>query len=213
DTELEPDSPTETVDCPPNCTACIDACPTRALYGPLKLDPQRCIAYATFMTQDNYVPGITSNISPEIREKMGQWIHGCDICQNVCPRNQKRLKANLPPNEYLENIAGDFDLRKILNPTDEYYAKRVKPVMYQYIREKKYLQRNAAIALGNTLDPAYVPDLAQAMADSEPLVRGYAAWALGRIGGAEARQVLEASPQKETDGSVRKEIETALTKC
>ncbi|MDP2918677.1 MAG: epoxyqueuosine reductase, partial [Dehalococcoidia bacterium] len=47
DTELEPDSPTETVDCPPNCTACIDACPTRALYGPLKLDPQRCIAYAT----------------------------------------------------------------------------------------------------------------------------------------------------------------------
>jgi epoxyqueuosine reductase len=213
DTDLEPDPPSMTVDCPPNCTACIDACPTKALYAPLRLNPQLCIAYATFMTQDNYIPGITSHIPPDIRELMGQWIHGCDICQNICPRNQKRMKANLPPNEWLETMATDFDLRKVLNLSDDFYNRRVKPIMHHYIREKKYFQRNAAIALGNTLDPAFIPDLAQAMTDPEPLVRAYAAWALGRIGGEKAKAVLGVVLQRETSDLTRKEIEIALTKC
>jgi epoxyqueuosine reductase len=162
------------------------------------------------MTQDGYPAGTTSNISPEIRDKMGSWIHGCDICQEVCPRNQKRLKAKLPPNEFLVKIAEDFELIKLLNLTDEFYIKKVQPLMYNYIREKKYFQRNAAIALGNTGDPAYIPDLAQAMQDSEELVRGYAAWALGKIGGSQAKQILEASLARETADSARKEIEAAL---
>jgi epoxyqueuosine reductase len=162
------------------------------------------------MTQDGYPAGTTSNISPEIRDKMGSWIHGCDICQEVCPRNQKRLKTKLPPNEFLVKIAEDFELIKLLNLTDEFYIKRVQPLMYNYIREKKYFQRNAAIALGNTGDPAYIPDLAQAMQDSEELVRGYAAWALGKIGGSQAKQILEASLARETADSARKEIEAAL---
>jgi epoxyqueuosine reductase len=82
--------------------------------------------------------------------------------------------------------------------------------MYNYIREKKYFQRNAAIALGNTGDPAFIPDLAQAMQDSEELVRGYAAWALGKIGGSQAKQVLEASRARETSESAKKEINAAL---
>jgi epoxyqueuosine reductase len=88
DKELEYDKPTMEVKCPPKCTACIDACPTSAILEPLKLNPFRCIAFNTFTTQDGR-PGISSNIPPEIREKMGGWIHGCDICQEVCPRNQK----------------------------------------------------------------------------------------------------------------------------
>ena len=191
--ELDYDEPTIGEDCPPKCTACIDVCPTGSLYEPLKMDPRRCIAYNCFMTQDGYPAGTTSNISPEVRDKMGSWIHGCDICQEVCPRNQKRLKTKLPPNEFLVKIAEDFELIKLLNLTDEFYIKRVQPLMYNYIREKKYFQRNAAIALGNTGDPAYIPDLAQAMQDSEELVRGYAAWALGKIGGSQAKQILEAS--------------------
>ncbi len=209
--ELDYDEPTIREDCPPKCTACIDVCPTGSLYEPLKMDPRRCIAYNCFMTQDGYPAGTTSNISPEIRDKMGSWIHGCDICQEVCPRNQKRLKAKLPPNEFLVKIAEDFELIKLLNLTDEFYIKRVQPLMYNYIREKKYFQRNAAIALGNTGDPAYIPDLAQAMQDSEELVRGYAAWALGKIGGSQAKQILEASLARETADSARKEIEAALT--
>lgn len=208
--ELDHDEPTIGEDCPPKCTACIDVCPTGSLYESLKMDPRRCIAYNCFMTQDGYPAGTTSNISPEIRDKMGSWIHGCDICQEVCPRNQKRLKAKLPPNEFLLKIAEDFELIKLLNLTDEFYIKRVQPLMYNYIREKKYFQRNAAIALGNTGDPAYIPDLAQAMQDSEELVRGYAAWALGKIGGSQAKQILEASLARETADSAKKEIEAAL---
>ena len=99
DAELEYDEPTMEVKCPPKCTACFDACPTGALYESLKMDPRRCIAFNTFMTQDDYLVGVTSYIPPDIREKMGIWIHGCDICQEVCPRNRKRLKAKLPRNE------------------------------------------------------------------------------------------------------------------
>ncbi len=88
DKELEYDKPTMEVTCPPDCTLCIDACPTKALYAPLKLNPRLCIAFNNFFTQDNYVKNVNSFIPPEIREKTGTWIYGCDICQKVCPHNQ-----------------------------------------------------------------------------------------------------------------------------
>jgi epoxyqueuosine reductase len=210
DAELDYDEPSVAETCPPNCTACIDACPTGALYEPLKMDPRRCIAFNTFIAQDDYAAGVTSYIAPEIREKMGSWVYGCDICQEVCPRNQQRLKARLPHNEFLLRVAQDFELPRVLNLSDEFYARRVQPMTYNYVQHKKYIQRNAAIALGNTGDPAYVPDLARAMEDPEDLVRGYAAWALGRIGGPKAREVLEAGMARETSPSARKEIAAAL---
>ena len=149
DAELDYDEPSVEVDCPPNCTVCIEACPTGALYEPLKMDPKRCIAFLTFHARDGAWKGITSYIPPEVREKMGTWIHGCDICQEVCPRNHGRLKAKLPQNEFLARVAQDFTLAKLLNMTEEFYVRTVQPLMYNYIREKKYFQRNAAIALGN----------------------------------------------------------------
>ena len=210
DAELQYDEPTWKVDCPPNCTACIDACPTGALYEPLKMNPRRCIAFNCFVTIDGLPGGCSSYIPPDIREKMGTWVHGCDICEQVCPRNQKRLKAKLPVNEFVAKKAGEFELTKMLNMSDEYCQKVVYPLMYNYITEKKYFQRNAAIALGNIGDPAFIPDLAQAMEDPEDLVRAYAAWALGRIGGGKATQILEASLKSETSESSKKEIEAAL---
>ena len=210
DAELEYDEPTVEVKCPPKCTACFDACPTGALYESLKMDPRRCIAFNTFMTQDDYLVGVTSYIPPDIREKMGIWIHGCDICQEVCPRNQKKLKAKLSQNEFLTKVAQDFELTKLLNLSDEFYIEGVQPLMYNYIRDKKYFQRNAAIALGNMGDPTFIPDLAQAMQDPEGLVRAYAAWALGKIGGSQARQILEASLARETDEFAKREIQDVL---
>ncbi len=210
DAELEYDEPTMEVKCPPKCTACFDACPTGALYESLKMNPRRCIAFNTFMTQDDYLVGVTSYIPPDIREKMGIWIHGCDICQEVCPRNQKRLKAKLPQNEFLTKVAQDFELAKLLNLSDEFYIERVQPLMYNYIRDKKYFQRNAAIALGNMGDPTFIPDLAQAMQDPEGLVRAYAAWALGKIGGSQVRQILEANLARETDEFAKREIQDVL---
>lgn len=210
DAELDYDEPSIEERCPPKCALCIEACPTRAIYEPLKINPRRCIAFNTFRTQDGLPGGCTSYISPELREKMGTWIHGCDICQEVCPRNHGRLKANLPRNEYLERIAEDFDLAKVLNMTEEFYVTRVQPLMYNYIKEKKYFQRNAAIAIGNTGDPAFIPALAKAMEDPEDLVRGYAAWALGKIGGSQARKILEAGLTHEINESAKREIEAAL---
>ena len=209
DAELEYDEPTIEAPCPENCRLCIDACPTGALEL-FKLNPRKCIAYNCFMSQDDYAPSTSSHIPPEIREKMGSWIHGCDICQEVCPRNQRRLKANPPVNEFLARIATEFDLRKMLLLTDEYYETILRPVMYNYIREKKYLQRNAAIALGNSGDRSHVPYLTQALEDPEPLVRGYSAWALGRLGGEEARAAIEKALRVETDESARVEMEAAM---
>jgi epoxyqueuosine reductase len=210
DKELEDDEPTKEVKCPPKCTACMDACPTKAIYEPLRINPFRCIAFNTFTTQDGRTGGVSSYIPPDIREKMGSWIHGCDICQEVCPRNEKKLKANLPPDEYLAKIARDFDLNKLLKLPDEFFTKSVQPLMYNYISEKKYFQRNAAIAMGNTGDTAFVPALGQAMQEAEGLLRSYAAWALGKIGGSQAKQILELSLTRETLEPAKKEIEAAL---
>jgi epoxyqueuosine reductase len=210
DVELDYDEPTLETKCPTKCTACIDACPTSALYEPLKMNPLRCIAFNTFMTQENYVPGVNSDIPPDIREKMGTWIHGCDICQEVCPRNQKKLKAKFPPDEYLAKVASDFDLVNLLTMPDEFFAKRVQMLMPNYIREKKYFQRNAAIAMGNSGDTSYIPHLAKAMEDSEEIIRGYAAWALGKIGSQKAKQALDSSLPRETSQFARKEIAAAL---
>ncbi len=211
DTELDYDEPTITLNCPVKCSSCIEACPTGAIYEPLKMDPRRCITFNTCWTRDGVPGGITSYIAPEIREKMGTWIHGCDICQEVCPRNKGRLKTELPPNEFLTRVAKDLDLPRILNLSDELYIKRIQPLMYNYIQEKRYFQRNGAIALGNTGDPQFIPHLAQAMQDPEDLVRGYAAWALGRIGGSRAKQIPEANLARDTSEFAKGEIEAALT--
>ena len=209
DAELEYDEPTMEIHCPDGCRLCVDACPTGAL-EPLKLNPRKCIAYNCLMAQDDYAPSTSSHIPPEIREKMGSWIHGCDICQEVCPLNQKRLKANLPDNEFVLRIAEQFDLRKVLLLTNEYYDSVLKPMMYYYLRRTEYFQRNAAIALGNSGDRSHVPYLTQALDDTNPMVRGYSAWALGRLGSDEARAAIVKALKVETDESARGEMEAAL---
>jgi epoxyqueuosine reductase len=208
DAELEYDAPAPETGCPDDCRRCMDACPTGAIYQPHKLDPRRCIGYNQWFT--NGRPGVSSFIPFELREKMGIGIHGCDACQEACPRNQRRLKMELPGNPYLEAIAKDFTLPKVLAPTEAFYQNRIQPIMYNYIREKRVFQRNAAIALGNLGDPQYVPQLSAALEDPEPMVRGHAAWALGRIGGAQARQALAAGLGRETSLEAREELEAAL---
>ncbi len=209
DAELEYDKPTLQVKCPEGCIACLKACPTQAIYKPNKLDPRRCIAFNAWWTQDGR-PCVTSHIPYEIREKMGTRVHGCDVCQEVCTRNQAKLKANLPPDDFLVTVARDFSLAKMLNLTDEFYETRIRPLMYNYIKARKYFQRNAAIALGNVGDQVFIHDLEIAMHDPEELVRGYAAWALGKIGGRSAKQILERCHGREASESVKEEIRLAL---
>ncbi len=210
DRELEYDGPTYEIKCPEGCRACMDACPTGAIYEPLKLNPRRCVSFNAWWTQDGRPCGVTSYIPSDIREKMGTRVHGCDACQEACPNNAAKLKAKFPEDPFLVELARDFSLEKMLEMPGDFYEKRVRPIMFNYMNDKKYFRRNAAIALGNTGDPAHIPLLGRAMEDPEELARGYAAWALGRIGGAKARALLESRLNREPSDFVRSEIEAAL---
>ncbi len=203
DRELEPDSPTVKVECPENCRRCLEACPTGALYAPLKMDPRRCIAYHTYFT--------AGEIPREMRPKMGTWVYGCDLCQEACPRNKKWLEKRKPMNARLLERAADFSLTRLLQMSQEHYEQKVWPLLY-YIRKenRKLWQRNAAVALGNQGDPEAVPALASALEDPEPVVRSHAAWALGKLGGKKAKAALEKRRSSEDEEIVRREIEESL---
>lgn len=146
------------------------------------LDPTRWLSFNAWITQDDNDkgPGVTSYIKPEIREAMGTRVHGCDICQEVCPRNRTVRKAERPADPFLEVLSADFSLENLLRMNEAFNQTRVQPIMYNYLKHKKYFQRNAAIAMGNTGDEAYVSLLGEALdGDPEAIVRGYAAWRLG----------------------------------
>jgi epoxyqueuosine reductase len=209
DKELEYDAPEEGSACPPNCNLCRQACPTGALVEDFRLDPRRCIAYNTFYTRGDE-NGVSTFIPREIRSQMGSWIHGCDVCQQVCPRNQPKLKAKLPTSPFLARKAKEFSLLSLLHMTDEYYDAVVHPLMYNYIKDRSLFRRNAAIALGNSGDPDAVPALIDALDDPAEVVRAHAAWALGRIGGSSAREALEGRRSREVGGRAKGEIEDAL---
>lgn len=180
DREFEYDEPTMECTCPPGCTLCIDACPTGALYEPFHLDPKRCIAYNHWMTREG-LAGIDPNIPDDIREAMGCKIHGCDICQDVCPRNRKSLQREKPVDPFVELLGKDIDLPSVLSMTDEFYQARIKPIMYNYIRDIRYFQRNAAIAMGNSGEVKYIPCLEEALESADALLREYIEWALDRL--------------------------------
>jgi len=175
------------------CTRCLTVCPTGALDA-YTMDPRRCISYLTIEHR--------SAIPRELRPHLGNWIFGCDLCQQACPWNAgasetdaaEALMPRLPP--LLELDAAAFRAR--FGRTAVARAKR------------RGLLRNVAVVLGNSENPEAVPPLAAALDDPEPLVRGHAAWALGRLGGAAARHSLEAARARETDPGAAAEIEAAL---
>ncbi len=205
--EFEPDEPTSEVGCPKWCkNTCIVACPTGAIKGPRKLDPRRCISFLSY-----YGPGPTP---PELREPMGMWIYGCDHCQNVCPRNRAWLATELPVNERVAAKAHDFELPTLLGMDKGYFEAKIWPHMfYMPLDDIWRWKMNVARVMGNSLDPKYVPDLIGAFNENDDeSVRSLAAWALGRIGGTEARRALESFFGK-TENGVRDEIEQALVSC
>jgi epoxyqueuosine reductase len=176
------------------CTRCVAACPTDALEHGYTMDPRRCIAYLTIEHR--------GAIPVALRPQIGNWVFGCDVCQEVCPWNadardtaaSEWLTPSLP--ELLMLDQSDFEARF----TGTAVART----------GRRALARNAAVALGNTGNPDAVAPLARALADPEPIVRGHVAWALGQIGGSAARNALNDARSHEPDAEARAEIETAL---
>lgn len=200
DVYLPPDTPV-TEGCG-DCTACLDACPTGALVQPGQLNAQDCLAY---LTQ-------TKQLVPEpFREKIGNRLYGCDTCQVVCPYNRKvnftHQREFAPDPEKVKPL-----LKPILGLSNRQFRREFGEMAGSW-RGKGPIQRNAIIALAHFRDPSAVPLLTRLLReDPRPMIRGTSAWALGKIGGEEARAALCAAEQEEKDVDVRQEVKRALSR-
>jgi epoxyqueuosine reductase len=204
DLELPPDTPVEVDHCG-TCTACLDACPTAAFVEPRVLDASRCISALSI---EDHGP-----IAADLRPGMQDWIFGCDICQEVCPWNRHAPGSTEPTFQPSDGLPSP-SLAAILGLDTEAFRQRFKGSPLRRAKRRGLL-RSAAIALGNRPHAPSFDALAAALADEEPVVRGAAAWALGRWRHADvmaerARAVLIGRMEIETDADVRAEIERAL---
>lgn len=183
------------------CRRCVDACPTQALRGDYTIDATRCISDLTQRTD---------GIPAALRPLVGDWVWGCDLCQLVCPPT---LVAGNAKNAYFEATSESTaypTLVELLQLRSGTFKRRYAKTAMGW-RGAAVLRRNAAVALGNALDRSAVGVLAQSLeADPHPMVRGHAAWALGKIGSPRALDELRRRRLEERNASVRNEIDAAL---
>jgi epoxyqueuosine reductase len=199
DAELQTDEPFLPDHCG-TCDRCIWACPTGAIDGPRVLDARLCISYLTIE--------LRGPIPIELRPAIGNRIFGCDICQEVCPWNKEAPDTNEPRLRPRDDVGGP-ELVELMGLSEEDFEARYADTPVARAKRRGLL-RNVAVALGNWADPAANPVLVDALNDDDPLVRGHAAWALGRIDRPESAKALEFRLQFEDDGWVRTEIGLAL---
>jgi epoxyqueuosine reductase len=196
--ELQPAVPA--ADLCGSCSLCLEACPTGALPEPYRLDSRRCISYWTIEHR--------GAIPEQVRPQLEGWVFGCDVCQEVCPLNTattaiEAAEFQIPDNRRALDLPGLLRMGR-----DEY----VETFRHSAMKRAKLsgLKRNAAVAMGNSGSADFVESLSEALMDSEPVVRGHAAWALGRIGGDSGRQALKGALKNEEHPEVRSEIVAAL---
>jgi epoxyqueuosine reductase len=197
DLPLTPDEPFGTEHCG-TCRRCLDACPTGALVAPGEMDARRCISYLTIENR--------GAIPLELREQIGGLVYGCDICQDVCPWNEKFARDIAEPALAAREAWAGKDARTLareilaMEETEYRAAFKDSPMTRAKLRG---LKRNAAVVLGNVGTPDDAMVLAAAAGDADPLVAEHAAWALETIDSAAAVR----SPSERflaTDRRVRK---------
>lgn len=177
------------------CTRCLDACPTDCILPDRTLDANRCVSFLTIENK--------GAIPPDLRPLVGAWAFGCDICQMVCPWNQRR-EAETPENQVWLNIP------ETLKITPQEFNRKYKDSPLLRAR-RKGLVRNACITAGNNADEKSLPELICVLeSDPSEVARGAAAWAIGRMGGPAAKRALTLSLQQEQDDRVLGEIQEAL---
>jgi len=151
------------------CTKCLDACPTDAFAGPRVLDASKCIAYFTIESK--------SAIPETFRERIGDWVYGCDICQAVCPWNRFEKPARaLPP----AKISTELPLEELAGPASAGLRARMKGLPVARVVRKR-LTRNTLLAMGNSRLERYRAILESYGEDSDPLLAEQARWSLARL--------------------------------
>ncbi len=167
--ELQLDAPFVADHCG-TCTACLDACPTQAFPQPYVLDARRCLSYTTIELK---------GMPPEeLREHAGDWLFGCDVCQEVCPWNRKA-----PVTEehafWPQPTSNPVDLLELFSLTDDEFRARFRHTPLWRAKRRGVL-RNAALVLGTKRPPEALAVLQAASMDADELVREAAKWAVGR---------------------------------
>jgi epoxyqueuosine reductase len=197
--ELAYDAARETDHCG-TCRACLDACPTDAFPQPYVLDASRCISYLTIELREA--------IPVELRNGMGEWVFGCDVCQTVCPWNSRAPLSEQSEFEPRSN-SNPMDLIELFELDEAAFRQRFRHTPLWRPRRRGLL-RNAAIALGNRPSPGAISALTRGLTDDEPLVRGACAWALGQHSESEAADVLRKRRLIEGNDDVLREIAISL---
>ncbi len=155
-----------------SCTACLDACPTSAILEPGVVDANLCISYWTIEHR--------GPIPEERRPGMGEWIFGCDVCQEVCPWNESFARPAHEPLGSRPDLAG-LDPEEILGLDEATFRTRYSGT--SLMRAKwEGMRRNACVVLGNRRRKEALPALERALSDADPVVRSHAEWAIRRIG-------------------------------
>ena len=167
DLELEPDTPFTTDHCG-TCTRCIQACPTECILPNRTIDATRCISYLTIELKED--------IPLELREEIGDWVFGCDICQQVCPWNRFAPEGD----PAFDSKTPLPSLTEELTLTPQAFNGRFKLSPVKRAKRRGYL-RNVAVALGNTADMHALPVLQNAQNDEERMIREHAQWAIEQI--------------------------------
>lgn len=204
DLELPPDQPAG--DACGRCTLCLDACPTGAFVDAFTLNNDRCLSYITQVK--GYIP-------EEYRAPLGMRIFGCDDCQDVCPWNRRPRHTENPEFATMAELKGGPGLLHLLAMDNPEFRRTYKQTAAGW-RGKTVLQRNALIALGNSGETKALNPLVEALSDERPVMRGTAAWALGRLGvltpplTAPAREALRTRRSTEEDRDVLQEMDAAL---
>jgi epoxyqueuosine reductase len=126
--ELTPDKPTLDCPCPPDCRACLNACPTKAIAEPFFMRMDHCIAYLTFEAKEP--------LDPALEARMGSWIYGCDVCQNVCPLNAGKWEE-IESMPWLEMAAPHLTPEAIANMDQETYEKIILPLFWYIPKEDR----------------------------------------------------------------------------
>lgn len=179
-----------------NCRQCLDACPTQAFVEPYVMDARRCISYLTIE--------LRKSIPEELREPMGRHVFGCDICQDVCPWNQRapitaleEFQPRVFPalNEGRTHISPSAESESLFLPRLEWLASLSEAEFRKVFRDSpikrtkwRGLVRNACNALGNSdlqrgkrVHSRVIALLEQLASSAEPVVAESAQWVLSRI--------------------------------